>query len=632
MGSAALYNRHVSQVYISQPPKIAHYSSHYPKSKVPGARIQKSASSFAENQEINDELYEEIEIELPSHCPGCGVRLQQDDPDAPGFFQVPKKIIDKLSNNIQPEDDGEDNVDGNETTYTHAWSSFDSMVESWAIDSANAPPRPIVQSYSEQESTADDLLSSILCARCYSLQHYGKVKNQDAEASMPGFDFEKAVGRQIALQKFRRSIVLVVVDLADFDGSLPRQAVRSLLPPAMRSSDVSDRYPSGFRLVVAANKSDLLPTKATRSRLESWVRQRMSQGGLPRPSAVHIVSSEKGTGIKPLLADLQAAVGARGDVWVVGAQNAGKSSLINAMRRSVGLSVDARKVTTAPLPGTTLGIVRVPSLLPTGCKMLDTPGVPHAHQLAKYMTADEMKMLLPRRGLKPRTYRLGAGQCVSLGGVARIEVLSLPGATLYLTAWMSDQVVCHFGKSEGAEERYAKHAGVKLVPPVCDAPSKDLQKRSGKAVKASDDDDVDKGYHGDEHGGASPEMDDEIKDERDLDSNEKKGRMSTFPTLSSTDVTLYGDSWQESGMDIAIAGLGWVGVGVNGEASFRVWAPPGVAITTRDALLPDYAKELEKPGFNAQELAMVVGTGKNAAAGGGGTKGGGGGKRGKKRG
>ena len=47
------------------------------------------------------------------------------------------------------------------------------------------------------------------------------------------------------------------------------------------------------------------------------------------------------------------------------------------------------------------------------------------------------------------------------------------------------------------------------------------------------------------------------------------------------------------------AGLGWVGAGVKGEASLRVWAPRGVAITTHDALVPDFARDLERPGFSS---------------------------------
>jgi len=57
-----------------------------------------------------------------------------------------------------------------------------------------------------------------------------KVKSQKAEALLPAFDLGKKVGRKMALQKFRRPVVLCVVDMADFDGSLPRHALLSLLP------------------------------------------------------------------------------------------------------------------------------------------------------------------------------------------------------------------------------------------------------------------------------------------------------------------------------------------------------------------------------------------------------------------
>jgi len=69
---------------------------------------------------------------------------------------------------------------------------------------------------------------------------------------------------------------------------------------------------------------------------------------------VHLISSVKGTGVKDVLGSVQEMVGARGDVWVVGAQNAGKSSLINAMQRLAGLK-GGQKLTTAAQPGTTLG-------------------------------------------------------------------------------------------------------------------------------------------------------------------------------------------------------------------------------------------------------------------------------------
>jgi hypothetical protein len=46
------------------------------------------------------------------------------------------------------------------------------------------------------------------------------------------------------------------------------------------------------------------------------------------------------------------------------------------------------------------------------------------------------------------------------------------------------------------------------------------------------------------------------------------------------------------------AGLGWIAVGVKGAAEFRVWVAPGVQVTTRAALVPDYARDFCRPGFS----------------------------------
>lgn len=49
----------------------------------------------------------------------------------------------------------------------------------------------------------------------------------------------------------------------------------------------------------------------------------------------------------------------------------------------------------------------------------------------------------------------------------------------------------------------------------------------------------------------------------------------------------------------AAAGLGWLAVGVSGAAELKVWVPEGVSVTLHDALIPDYAKVWQKPGFSA---------------------------------
>ena len=587
-------------------------------------------------EECEEEVEGEYEeIALPEVCPGCGVALQIEDPDGPGFCRVPERVMrfletgivdeggagwdaddvdeeeagaldledDDISEDVDMSDfvtvkldaedleglglpgidelDGLDDLaemggeggEGGDDNSSDSGDDFNEMIRALNMEERMTPgggssraekktaarekrePRPrVFRDAVEEEgySEIDEILSSLVCARCYSLKHYGKIKSTSAEAYLPDFDVAASVGEAIRSRQFRRAILLAVVDLADFDGSLPRLTIQTM---------VQEYLNKNFTFVIAANKADLLPKQATQARLEQWVRKRVAQGGLPKPASVHIVSSHSGAGIKTLLVDLQKSLGGggrsggavqAGDVWVVGAQNAGKSSLINAMKKAVGVHRDSQEVTAAPMPGTTLGVVPVTGgLVPRGCEMLDTPGVRHEYQITTRLDLEEVRMLLPKRSLKPRTYRLGEGNTIHMGGLARLDVTSVPGSTMYLTVWVSDEVRTHLGKTSNAAQLFDAHVGRDLTPPV-----------------------------------AVSEQDLEVRIKQEM------------PRPIATEVSVNGDSWKQSSVDVCIAGLGWVAIGVRGEARLTVWAPPGVSITTRDAIVPDFAKEFCKPGFD----------------------------------
>ncbi|CAD7696687.1 unnamed protein product [Ostreobium quekettii] len=567
--------------------------------------------------DVQANIAAEAGVEIPKECFGCGVRLQSLDPDKPGYFQISKKALEELRQQQAQEDaevladsetegvlkaegceaqedaavegvlkvEADLSVDGKGGRMVKAalpaadsgdseelskvlmgtdpkadkgpsvedlFNAFDEGLENWGLASPGSEERDAMDyaklmdkiREDEAEAVVEEGVSSglrVLCTRCYSLINYGKVKSEAGEAQLPEFDLGKRVGRKIQLQKGRRAIVLCVVDLVDFDGSLPREAIRSLLPVG------ADEAPMGFRLILVASKVDLLPKVASSRRLQDWVRMRARQGGFPPLASVHLVSSTQQSGVRPLLLDVVRSAGVRGDVWVVGAQNSGKSSLINALRKA-SRARDRRSLTTAALPGTTLGLVEVKGLpLPEKCRVYDTPGVCHRHQLSAKLPFEEVRMLLPRRRLRPRTYRVGTGHTLLVGGVARLDVLACPSSTLYITLWASDEVTCHMGKTESAEERRAAHGGDRLRPPI---------------------------------GG------------------EGEGEAAREVRLEPCVVELEGSSWKASSEDVHIAGLGWIGVGLVGTAKFRVWAPPGVAVTTRRALMPDYATKFEKPGFS----------------------------------
>lgn len=73
----------------------------------------------------------------------------------------------------------------------------------------------------------------------------------------------------------------------------------------------------------------------------------------------------------------------------------------------------------------------------------------------------------------------------------------------------------------------------------------------------------------------------------------------TFPELVPTTLHLQGSEWIRSTRDVAIAGLGWVGVGVSGAAELTVWTPPGVKVSVREPLARSLAKDMERPGLGA---------------------------------
>ena len=66
----------------------------------------------------------------------------------------------------------------------------------------------------------------MVCTRCHSLHHYGKVKDATVENLLPEFDFDHTVGRRLGSVSGARSVVLTVVDASDFDGSFPRKVAK----------------------------------------------------------------------------------------------------------------------------------------------------------------------------------------------------------------------------------------------------------------------------------------------------------------------------------------------------------------------------------------------------------------------
>lgn len=369
------------------------------------------------------------------------------------------------------------------------------------------------------------------------------VKNQTAENLIPDFDFDRLITTRLMkpTKAADSTVVVMVVDCVDFDGSFPKRASKSLFKALEGSQDGQKLTKKLPKLVLVATKVDLLPSQISPTRLDRWVRHRAKAGGAPKLSGVYLVSSRKDLGVRNLLTFIKNLAGPRGNVWVIGAQNAGKSTLINAFAKKEGVKVT--KLTEAAVPGTTLGILRIGGVLPAKAKMYDTPGLLHPYLMSLRLNREEQKMVEIRKELQPRTYRMKPGQTVHVGGLMRLDLKQASVQTIYVSIWASPNVSLHMGKIENADETWSKHAGVRLQPPI-----------------AAD-------------------------------------RVSELGIWKEREVKVSGKSWDVNSIDIAAAGFGWFSLGLKGEATLALWIFDGVEITLREPMVLDRAKFLERPGF-----------------------------------
>ncbi|XP_016508148.1 GTP-binding protein BRASSINAZOLE INSENSITIVE PALE GREEN 2, chloroplastic isoform X1 [Nicotiana tabacum] len=463
-------------------------------------------------------------------CRGCGVTMQDSDPKQPGYFIKPSI----KSPNYRERINKNPIVDEPEISVSLKRGLLNEVVE--------------CENQENLETPSEKIEKPVVCARCHSLRHYGKVKDPSVENLLPDFDFDHTVGRRLMWSTGARAVVLMVVDASDFDGSFPRKVAQLVSRTIEENSRAWKEGKSGNvpRMVLVVTKIDLLPSSLSPTRLEHWVRTRAREGGAVKLTSVHMVSAVRDWGVKNLVDDVVGLAGPRGHIWAVGAQNAGKSTLINAIGKCFGGKVT--HLTEAPVPGTTLGILRVEGVLPGNAKLFDTPGLLHPHQISTRLTRDEQKLVHISKELRPRTYRIKGGHSVHIGGLMRLDVEELSVDSVYVTVWASPLIPLHMGRTENVSTMLEEHFGRQLQPPIGEGRLEEL----GKWLKRE--------FH------------------------------------------VSGNSWDSSSVDVAASGLGWFAIGLKGEAKIGVWTYDGVDVIVRNALLPNKSYNFEVAGFTVSEI------------------------------
>ncbi|XP_068961395.1 nitric oxide-associated protein 1 [Petaurus breviceps papuanus] len=230
-------------------------------------------------------------------------------------------------------------------------------------------------------------LARAVCQRCWLLVHHQRALRVRVNREQ----YRELV--HAALRRPGPALVLYVVDVLDLPDPLMR-ALPDLLGPK--------------QLMVLGNKVDLLPGDSPgylrRLRERLWdecaraglqpapgkAKGRLvgagarAEAGAPggqraQPSClvqdVLLISAKTGYGVEEMISALQRSWRYRGDVYLVGSSNAGKSTLFNALLHSdycIAKGADAiDRATISPWPGTTLNLLKFPISNPTPYRMFE---------------------------------------------------------------------------------------------------------------------------------------------------------------------------------------------------------------------------------------------------------------------
>ena len=479
-------------------------------------------------------------------CTGCGSDFQTKNDLRPGFLPQEKFEIQTKLSKI------EEAQRLQEKAVTNEWSPDDEV--DWLLRQAEATTNDgdggeegeedlVNLSVDEMATTLGldlDALSQkkVLCKRCHQLQNFGSVE----EKLRPGWTDEPTLSqeqfRKLLLPlKEKKAVILALVDLFDFSGSV--------LPEL---DEIADDNP----VILAANKADLLPSEMGQTRAENWVRRELEylnvQSIANIGGAVRLVSCKTGFGIQAMMEKAKKLADEMDcDIYVVGAANAGKSTLVNyllddANPESNRLKFGGRKragnankykgtVTTSPLPGTTLKFIKID--LGDGQALYDTPGLLVPGCLTERLTPEELKIVVPKKKVEPITFRIESGKCCLVGGLAKIELIGDCKPFLF-TFFVANEIKLHMTNSAKADEFTAKHVGKLLTPPL--EPGQERMDEMGGFE-----------YH---------------------------------------EIDIKGEGWKQAAADITLRGLGWVAVTGAGVAKVRVGVPKGIGITVRPPLMP----------------------------------------------
>ena len=388
-------------------------------------------------------------------CQGCGCTFQHINPEVEGFIPE-NKYKNTLIHNIKTSDtlqniQRNDEIKLRDFKLTKPEASLYQNPEFEDLDSIEEIEERSKSAIPLYEYQKKPKLKPIICMRCYKISKYGQLPQVDCEiTSKPPLTSLNEIFDPIKFE----SIVLYVIDLIDFNGSLIKEVF-----------DISMQKKAHVILIL--NKIDALPLNAKLERIYQWGINETRN--LFKNLDVAPVSARTGEGYSKVIKILKELNESTPDsrVYVLGATNSGKSSFINTLAKKCWDLPEEKfkrpltELTTSKYPGTTLSPIEI-SLRSLKMKIVDTPGIPTLSQITFFLSSQDATLLIPNKKIKPVVLTATPEFTFWIGALVKIEMVS--GDFKYLTFFVSHMCTIHKTRKNLAEDVYERQAGKLLKP------------------------------------------------------------------------------------------------------------------------------------------------------------------------
>ena len=263
---------------------------------------------------------------------------------------------------------------------------------------------------------------TVLCQRCYRLQHYGE--NKDDFIAEPDYaNIFKNINA-------RKNLILYALDLFNFESSIIR-----VVHPYIKDNPI----------LVVANKRDILPKAIDDDKLKEFIYQRLKQEGI-EPQGIIVTSAYKNYNFDEIF-EAGRALSNKKDIYIIGASSVGKSSIINTFLKNYK-NASRNVITTSPYPGTTLKVIKVP--VTDTSSIYDTPGILLEDSIFAHIDRKLIKYVMPRKEIKPRVYQLMNKQSLLIENIAKIDFIE--GERSNFTVFLSNDINITRSKLENSEK------------------------------------------------------------------------------------------------------------------------------------------------------------------------------------